>query len=38
MEDTILVVGVPRFGTTWQMKILVALPRYIYIFEALNPI
>lgn len=38
MKDTILVVGAPRSGTTWLMKILSTLPRYTNIFEPLNPI
>jgi len=38
MEDTILIVGSPRSGTTWLMEILATLPNYTYTFEPLNPI
>lgn len=38
LEDTILVVGSPRSGTTWLMNILTSLPDYTNVFEPLNPI
>jgi hypothetical protein len=38
MKDTILIAGSPRSGTTWLMEIFTTLPRYIYVFEPLNPI
>jgi len=38
IEDTILVVGSPRSGTTLLMDIISTLPGYTYIFEPLNPI
>jgi hypothetical protein len=38
MNETILIVGTPRSGTTWLMEILATLPNYTYTFEPLNPI
>ena len=38
INDTILIVGSPRSGTTWLMEILGEIPGYTYIFEPLNPI
>ena len=33
LNDTIVVSGTPRGGTTWLMEILLTLPRYKYVFE-----
>jgi len=38
IEDSILIVGSPRSGTTWLMDILCSLPGYTSVFEPLNPI
>jgi len=38
INNTILLSGSPRSGTTWLMEILGALPNYTYLFEPLNPI
>jgi hypothetical protein len=38
INDTILITGSPRSGTTWLMQILCEIPDYTYIFEPLNPI
>ena len=38
INDTILIVGAPRSGTTWLMEILGTLPNYTNTFEPLNPI
>jgi hypothetical protein len=36
LEDTILILGTPRGGTTWLMELLETLPEYRSIFEPLN--
>lgn len=38
IEDTILLVGTPRSGTTWLMEIFRAIPGYVSLFEPINPI
>ena len=38
MEETILMTGSPRSGTSWLMEVLESIPGYTYIFEPLNPI
>jgi len=38
IENTIVIAGAPRSGTTWLMEILLNLQGYSYIFEPLNPI
>lgn len=37
IDDTILIAGAPRSGTTWLMEILGYTPQYISLFEPLNP-
>jgi len=36
IEDTIIVTGSPRSGTTWVMELLSCIPEYMSIFEPLN--
>ena len=36
IENTILVAGVPRAGTTWLMELLGSLPSYLTLFEPLH--
>jgi hypothetical protein len=38
LEETIVVAGVPRGGTTWLMEILATLPGYLTVFEPLNQV
>lgn len=38
LENTILITGTPRSGTTWLMEIVSMLPSYTYLFEPLNPV
>ncbi len=38
INDTILIVGSPRSGTSWLMEILGNIPGYTYTFEPFNPI
>jgi len=38
IEDTILIVGTPRSGTTWFSEILLTIPGYAYLFEPLDPL
>jgi hypothetical protein len=38
IEDSILIAGTPRSGTTWLMEIIGAIPGYTFLFEPLNPI
>lgn len=37
MEDTVLIAGSPRSGTSWFMEVLGNIPNYVYLFEPLNP-
>ena len=37
INDTIVVVGAPRSGTTWLMELLGCIPEYTTLFEPLNP-
>ena len=37
MNDTILIAGSPRSGTSWLMEVLGNIPEYTFLFEPLNP-
>ena len=37
LQDTILIAGAPRSGTTWLMDIIKNIPNYTWIFEPINP-
>ncbi|MFX0035954.1 MAG: sulfotransferase domain-containing protein [Candidatus Hermodarchaeota archaeon] len=36
-QDTLIISGTPRSGTTWLMEIIEKLPKYASVFEPLNP-
>ena len=38
LNDTIILAGSPRSGTTWLMEILRIIPGYTTLFEPLNPL
>ena len=38
INDTIVIAGTPRSGTTWLMEVLSAIPGYTYLYEPINPI
>lgn len=38
IQDTILIIGSPRSGTTWLMEIIGNIPGYTYLYEPLQPV